>query len=265
MQDLPPKALKTQLVHLDHNLKEIERSQFAGIQRAPGSLPVLEAFQGFLDQERKIARKRLMAVTALSIFLLLLISGSGAVFIYMQMKNMAVDYTTLTTKANALESQLNTKTQATQTQLSALKEYLNNNAANHTQLLTAHSNVATKATQDHEQITEMQASLENLATENAFLKEQIENIVKDWQTIKQRSEVGGQRSEVGAQLTTTAPKDTPIKPSVGARPAAPGEPKAKTTTDQGPRTKDLESSVELTIIPPNQKHGIRWRLPRLNQ
>ena len=58
MSDLPPKALKSPLVHLDHNRKEIETSQFAGIQRAPGSLPVIEAFQGFLDKERKIARRR---------------------------------------------------------------------------------------------------------------------------------------------------------------------------------------------------------------
>ena len=47
----PPKMVKAQLVRLDDSLKQIERRQVAGIQRAPGSLPVLEAFQTFLENE----------------------------------------------------------------------------------------------------------------------------------------------------------------------------------------------------------------------
>jgi len=259
MQDLPPKALKTQLVHLDQNLKDIERSKFAGIQRAPGSLPVLEAFQGFLDKERKIARKRLMIVTTLSIFLLLLISGAGAAFIYMQMKHMAVDYTAVTAKTNAIESQLNTKDKATQSQMGALEEYLKNNAANHTQLLTAHSNVVTQTTQDRKQITEMQASLANLATENKALKAQIDNIVKDWQTINQRSEVGDRRASesVAERLHLDSKPQARTKPIDQSPAPSPQSP--------APSPQNLTSSIELTIVPTNQKHGIRWRLPLLSQ
>ncbi len=252
MNKLPPKSLKSQLVKLDHNLKDIERSQFAGIQRAPGSLPVLEAFQGFLNQERKAARRRLVVITTLCIFVILLISGAGATFIYMQMKHMSVDYTTLSSQANQLESQLKTENITTQTQLTALEEYLNNNAAKHTQLLAAHSNVATQATQDSKQISEMQISLSNLAKENRALKSQIDNIIQNWQTIKQSSESEEQKS-------------------VGARPASPSEPKANTTTPETTSNQassiqqPATSSINLTIVPPNKKTGIRWRLPRIPQ
>lgn len=67
-QEQPPKVVKQQLIRLDDNLKRIERSQISGIQRAPGSLPVLEAFQKFLETERqktqKRARKMMLAFAA---------------------------------------------------------------------------------------------------------------------------------------------------------------------------------------------------------
>lgn len=77
-EDIPPKTVKAQLVRLDDNLKQIERKQFAGIQRAPGSLPVLEAFQLFLENERKTSQRRLLVVTTSAIAAILLtVAGAG--------------------------------------------------------------------------------------------------------------------------------------------------------------------------------------------
>ena len=278
MNDLPPKSLKNQLVHLDRNLKDIERSQFAGIQRAPDSLPVLEAFQGFLEKERRIARRRMMTVVAIGVFMVLLIIGAGAAFIYMQMKNISVDYTALSAQANNLESELKTENRATHTQLATLEAYLSNNTEKHTQLLTAHSNVATQATQDHEQLASMRQSLENLAIENKTLKTQINNIVKDWQSIKQKSKPSIQKPEPEGQAqpqqasNPQAQKVELRSPRATAKQSddrsKPDEPQASMTRPPAPSTQNpvpLSSSINLTIVPPGQKHGIRWRLPLISR
>ena len=80
-EDLPPKTVKAQLVRLDDNLKRIERTQFAGIQRAPGSLPVLEAFQLVLENERRIAQRRLGIVTAIALLAILLSVVASGLYI----------------------------------------------------------------------------------------------------------------------------------------------------------------------------------------
>jgi len=74
----PPKRLTSQLVHLDHSLKSIERQRYAGIQRAPDSLPVLEAFQSFLDEERRRMQRRLVTMSVV-LLLIMGLAGAGAI------------------------------------------------------------------------------------------------------------------------------------------------------------------------------------------
>lgn len=69
MTDIPPKLVRRQLFDLD------QRPRF-GLSGAPRSLPVLEAFQQFLEGERQKARRRMIVLaSAFSLLILALITG----------------------------------------------------------------------------------------------------------------------------------------------------------------------------------------------
>jgi len=257
MEDLPPKTLKTQLVHLDHNLKQIERSQFAGIQRAPGSLPVLEAFQEFLDKERQKAKKRLMAVTALFTVLIILAAAAGFAVISMQSKRTAADYSAVTKKTAEIESQIKDANAASQSLIDDLESRLSSNSDNQLQLLTAHSNVAAIVSSDSEQIAELQKTIEKLESENNALKTNLGNIIEDWHSVTQRIEKIAfvQEALVKQKEERDAKPDRPKTIRVASvRPPAPA-----------PSPKSSSSSIMMTITPKGNSQGIRWRLPHIEQ
>ena len=52
------------------------------------SLPVLQAFQDFLETERKHARRQVMAVTTFFLILFLIVAGAGAFFGYVYIGKM---------------------------------------------------------------------------------------------------------------------------------------------------------------------------------
>jgi uncharacterized protein (DUF3084 family) len=58
---------------------DVDIPSSGGIVRSPDSLPVLEAFQRFLDVERRKTRKRLLAVAAFSFLLILIAAGAAVV------------------------------------------------------------------------------------------------------------------------------------------------------------------------------------------
>lgn len=283
MENLPPKALKTKLVRLDNNLRNIERSQIAGIQRAQGSLPVLQAFQEFLDKERKAARRRLMIVTALCIFLILLVSVGAGTFIYMNREKMKVDYSKVAKQANTLESELKNKSKATKSQLEALEAYIKNNSDKQNELLQEQTNVISKTTHAQEQISEMQISLNNLKTKNKLLKTQLDKIVNNWQTLGSNSVASNVKSDTVSNEKETAPltaqkdqtkvatQEKPELPKITKQPPAEetkAEHNGKTMLENKPKTvanksEEHTASINLTIIPEGEKQGIRWRLPRI--
>jgi hypothetical protein len=256
MEDLPPKTLKTQLVHLDHNLKQIERSQFAGIQRAPGSLPVLEAFQEFLDKERQKAKKRLMAVTALFAVMIILAVAAGVAIVALQAKRTAADYSSLIAKTGKIETQIKKAGATSQLLIDDLESRLSSNSENQQQLFAAHSNVVSIVDRESNQIAEMQKIIEKLESENSDLKTNLGNIIEDWQSVTQRIEkiyfvqenlVRQKEEEKGKPYA--CPKT--IR-RAAVRPVTPTPP---------PKS----SSIMMTITPKGDSQGIRWRLPHINQ
>ena len=81
-------------------------------EKNPESLPVLEAFQMFLDTERKRARNRMLAMTALFAMLLIIIAGFS-LFIGMffasqiqnDMKDMQKDFSEFKSAANKIKNE----------------------------------------------------------------------------------------------------------------------------------------------------------------
>lgn len=71
MSNIPPKIVKH---HVESRLPS-----FGGIERNSESLPVLEAFQSFLEAERKKTRRRIMAVSVFFLILILVASSAAVV------------------------------------------------------------------------------------------------------------------------------------------------------------------------------------------
>jgi flagellar basal body-associated protein FliL len=254
MDNLPPKTLKTQLVRLDHNLKQIERSQFAGIQRAPGSLPVLEAFQEFLDNERKKAKRRLIAISLFFTLILLLAGGAGVAVVTIQMNRMSVGYDTVAAQADSLKSSLESTRELTHTSLTTLESRIDADSIRlserHDELLTAHKGVETQIGTEIARVTEMETLLERLATENTALKTDLDRVMKDWPAMtRQVQEISS--LQMGKQpprkpVLAAAELLTPVKRSNGTPPVDP-------------------DTLALTIVPPGETAGIRWRLPLIRE
>ena len=253
MEELPPKTLKTQLVRLDHGLKQIERKQFAGIQRAPGSLPVLEAFQEFLDNERKRSKRRMVALCTFFVLLLLVTAGAGMGVIYWQMQRVASDYDTVKTQTAEIDAKRVAEDEVTRRLLATLESRLGADSQRiierHGELLAAHTTTAQQVTQDGESLAAMMAVLDKLAGENEVLKEGLERIAKEQAAISQ-----ARRTQAESRML----EDARISASRGhaanaiERPAVEPRTRSKVTDP---------STLSLTIVPLGELNGIRWRLP----
>ena len=75
--DIPPKTLKHQLTTLNagNQAYGIYRSGpgTPSLRQGPDSMPVLEAFQAFLEKEREKSRRRMRTLTAIFVAILLLV------------------------------------------------------------------------------------------------------------------------------------------------------------------------------------------------
>lgn len=121
MNDLPPKTVKAQLVRLDDSLKQIERTQVAGIQRAPGSLPVLEAFQQFLENENRKARRRMALLTVFAVCLFIAVAGTGLWMVRSYLNEAAVELEAVDRRADELEAALSLVEARTEQHIKALE------------------------------------------------------------------------------------------------------------------------------------------------
>lgn len=175
MQELPPNTLKSKLVHLDHSLKDIERKRFAGIQRAPGSLPVLEAFQDFLDAERAKARRQMTALTAVFILILLVITVGGGALVYFQTQRSAADYSSISSKTETLAK----ASKQMDGNFKELHSQLEKAVAGQNAIIAAQSNVNTKLSDTTGTVAELQKKLNKLQNENQALRSELEKVNKN--------------------------------------------------------------------------------------
>jgi len=300
MEDAPPKTLKTQLVHLDHNLKVAERTRFPGIQRAPGSLPVLEAFQDFLDKERNKSRKKLLTVTILSIVVMLLLTLGGGVFIYFRMKQSAVNYNALSDRAANLENILKENYVKSQSDFEKLGSVLQQSTAAQHQLFAINSNISARVKGDGQTVEELRATIAKLEAQNKKMQLQMLTIAKKWNStalkIKKLTDAQKALSEhhdnmvdsKGSRAVEFQPQsivqnriktDQEVQLPLEIQPLT-SPPKAEAVPQPGKTRMDApiphgkihtgmprssSSSIPIMIIPSGKSQGIRWRLPQIIQ
>jgi FtsZ-binding cell division protein ZapB len=215
MENMPPKTLEKKLVHLDNNLKQIERKQVPGIQRAPGSLPVLEAFQEFLEVERQKSRKKLLLVTIVYSLLVLMLVAGGAAFIYIQMKRAEGDYSKLVERTQAIEGSIKSAAEGFDASLAGLEERSVSRSDLSQGISQAQSNLEEKVTQAKSGMDDVQKSIEQLRRENESLKAELRKVVADWHSLAKR---GGNISAEPVRRQGLPEKEVPAKTVTGIKP-----------------------------------------------
>ncbi len=238
---------------------DVDRSQLAELlkpetlRRNADSLPVLAAFQEFLDVERRRNRGRMLALTFMFLAILLAIGGIGGL----------LGWTTYR-KAHA-------KTQVLQAGLTALREEVNASYGT----FGALSNIASRAsvleqTFDKEMaalaieqdglsvqlagmntnLAGLHTTLARLQTENAELNYRVEQSAAEWHMMT------GQVDRIMALLAQARPTAPASQPPV-ERPDGDTLPGVVALSPAPPP----RESLVLAIIPKDEVRAVDWRIP----
>ncbi len=252
-QPVPPKRLKNQLVHLDHNLKAIERQQYAGIQRADDALPVLEAFQRFLDNERARMRRRLVAVTVTLLLLVGIGVAAGLIAIYMLSDAVTREQASNADRVRELAGAVTASQTASEAALVRLRDELTRaREALHTDqavLGASQSNIVASVSAYQASLAAIQKLASGLQADNAKLAVDLAAMTARWPDVSNRvaeleaMQLVPQASDVSAPPT---PREVPapVNSRGGAAPSFVAGP-----------------TVGLAIVPQGQTHPVRWQLP----
>jgi hypothetical protein len=260
MNDLPPKTVKAQLVRLDDNLKRIERTQVAGIQRAPGSLPVLEAFQLFLETERRKARRRIMALTAGALLMMMAAAAVGVVLVRSQMRTATDALSRVSVRTEELAAVVAGSGQKSTDEIAALENRFSDESRRIVEQYTALvKEQATLGDQDKTRdaaLETLQQRLDRLESENELLKTRLTALTEAVPTPAEPAV-----KATGAPIETTAgsaPVAAMPTPEIVVPPPTPA-----VAAVTGPVTViENPSALLMTITPEGGSQGIRWQLPR---
>ncbi len=240
MDELPPKAVKAQLVRLDDSLKQIERTQVAGIQRAPGSLPVLEAFQLFLENERRKAQRKMLAISALAVLSILIATASGVFFLRSQMQDTASDLQRISSRTDALADALAEAERRGTEELQVLESRFRDESRRIVEQYSALLDEQQGA--GKEDPDQMGAQLETI--EERLTRLEAEN--EHW------------KSQFSARDPMARPAEQPLQETVVAANHTGSIANVPVTRTEMAGT---GSQLILTLIPDGQQQGIRWMLP----
>jgi len=263
--------VKAQLVRLDDSLKQIERRQVAGIQRAPGSLPVLEAFQTFLENEQRKARRRMLAITAFALVLLCTATGGGYLLVRQQLQKAQADFRTVDSRTDSIAQTVDALKRSQDADIQALEDRFREES---NQIVAQYSSLqqeqqATLETLRNNNLAPLEERLVILESQNAELMAQLEAL----QT-KREPAPGVQTANGAVPGQTDVPQETAGQAASDERPAIADAvgvgPRGSVTNDAVAAT-SVGSPVEqidhplfhqLTIVPEGHTSGIRWLLPK---
>ena len=236
-----------EITHLDHDLRQIEKRQFGELQKAPDSLPVLEAFQEFLDSERRRTRKRMQILSAIFALILLATIGAGVFTFRNQFSNVEKGFYALNEKARAFAEKTSENNKATKVALgnlyANLSEMKTSISSDQVSMLTSQSNIVTKVGIYEKQVNELQQMLDDIENENNDMKSELAKMNKTWLSVSKvirrnrNKKANRTRNNLQAEITP--------------------EPLVAAATGKTP-------TILLTIVPPGESHGIKWRLPAIS-
>lgn len=270
MNDLPPKTVKAQLVRLDDSLKRIERTQVAGIQRAPGSLPVLEAFQLFLESERKSSRQRIMMLTVVAMVIMLAAAATGVVLVRTQLHKSAADVHRISARTAELEAAVAGVEQKNADEFSALETRFRDEShriiEQYTALLKEQTTSGAEENGRRVSLETIQERLDRLEAENALLKTRLATLPTAPISDTTVSAIApAPPVEIPATDAPPASASASIVPTPALEPGivpTPPDTASATTTPERVTVIEHPTTLLMTVIPDGQTQGIRWQLPR---
>ncbi len=146
------------------------------LQKSPESLPVLEAFQEFLDSEQRRMRRRMVGLSVFfTVIILLLIAGAlaGAFFLIDPMRN---EVNNIQNAIASLEQNSNASSANTASTITKLNEMIERERV---ALQNTTSKIETKVDTYSSNLTQIKDLITSLQSENKTLKTQLGSINRD--------------------------------------------------------------------------------------
>lgn len=267
---IPPKSLRDDAQRRcqaaneeDNELAELptlnpldETARSVPVRRTPESLPVLHAFQEFLDVERRRMRNR---IVGLSVFftLVVLLVGVGSVLVGMVFLDMVQqDIDDVHAELAAFSRDAAEHRGLTEAALSALDrqtgELSSQVAMGTAELKEADAAMGARMSGQAEQVASLRSVMSAVETENALLRKELATLRTDMTALRTDLPAISNRvvSMVREIAELRAPAATPIPSNVEA-----GEASAPQLTHV------RLPPVELELRPPGVERSVIWRLP----
>ena len=215
------------------------------------SLPVLKAFQDFLETERKHARRQVAAVTAFFLILFLIVAGAGAFFGYVYFGQMNQQIASLQGELDRAKTSMRKETSEILSGLIARTDDLS------TRMVDGDT-IVRKATSEISQsvsnsISSKLAEIEVIRSEIRDLEDENRNLRSDLARLRSaqyQPVTSGADTSMAAAATSS-----PMTPPSGID--TPDLRKAPTPPDTGNALEPLE----MAILAPGSTTTMKWRIP----
>jgi hypothetical protein len=266
--NIPPKNLKQQLAGL--GLEPAQRQQqarpagtagrqpndlpasartpadLAGIESVSAdSLPVLKAFQDFLETERKHARRQVAAVTAFFLILFLIVAGAGAFFGYVYFGRMDQQIASLQGELDRAKSSIKKETSEVLSGLLARTDDLS------TRIIDGDSIVQKAASEISQTVSN---SLSVKLAELEVIRSELRNLEDENRSLRSDLErLASQQLQAASQVTAAA--SSPMMPPSGT--ATP----SRFPPPEPPETGNPLDPLEMAILAPGSTKTMKWRIP----
>lgn len=257
MNDLPPKSVNVQIVRLDDSLKRIERSQFAGIQRAPGSLPVLEAFQLFLEHERKKNRRRIVLLSVCSVLTVMVAAAGGVALVRSQMRKAADELRRVSSRTDELATMIADTEKRDTPDIAAIETRFSEESrrivAQYDAMLAEQTTLSDQIKNRGDILESLQQRLERLESGTGLAEPRLDLLPTKVDSTE--AAVSTLASESLAEMHTEPEQNGP--PGV-----APEQRESQMSANANVTVTEHPAALLWTIVPEGQTEGIRWQLPR---
>jgi hypothetical protein len=230
--EIPPKAVKNQVMRLDP-------MGSPALRRGKPSLPVLEAFQEFLEAERRRAHRRMLAMAAFGLILFILL-GAGGFFagtvLFRQVagdvRDVRTDLASVRGASRKIEAQTQLKLKEFSSRTGELQATLD---AERRALVSVREELGSRLGQTDEDIDGMHTVIDTLRDENRRLRRELARVqdilpmlTADLETVRR------------------VVKDGPValRKEESEEPAGP-----------------IPTMVSMSITPSGAERPVAWRLP----
>lgn len=212
------------------------------------SLPVLQAFQEFIESERRHARRQVAIVTSFFLMLFLLVAGAGAFFGYVYFTQMNTEIAILRSELASAGTSVRKDTAEMISSLAKRTESISDNIIGSDELIRKASlqisNTFSNAISSRQaELDQIRRTLKAIQEENQDLKDKLSSIA-----------AAGPAAATGMSMADSGIKPAPSEDAadtkpVNSIPALPGKRPA------------MLKPIEIAILAPNAKEPVKWRIP----